>query len=224
MTQYVPQITSMSSIPFDRMSIHQALALFYQQNGFAPIQIEQEPCTVKVYNGCLLVPLPNIKVRHKYLKYHDLHHILTGYSVGRIGEGEVSAWELGTGSMFNHPILGIMNLIALSTGFFLKPKRMWMAFQRGVYSRNLYALTTRQWIQAHGESNLNDLKQRHLGDNQTKKIHLYRYVEFAIYLLLAFLIHAIVVIPALIVRIVSYLVAGESFIKAIQPKKRTDLY
>ncbi len=38
------------------------------------------------------------------------------------------------------------------------------------------------------------------------------------------LIHAIVVIPALIVRIVSYLVAGESLIKAIQPKKKADLY
>lgn len=38
-----------------------------------------------------------IETRRKYLKYHDLHHLMTRYSVGRIGEGEVSAWELGTG-------------------------------------------------------------------------------------------------------------------------------
>lgn len=224
MTEYVPNLQVLASIQLEQMSIHQALDLFYQNNGFAPIQAEQEPCTVHVYNGCLLVPLPNIAVRHKYLKYHDLHHILTGYSVGRIGEGKVSAWELGTGSMLNHPILGIMNLIALSTGFFLKPQQMWLAFQRGVFSQNLYAQSTRHWIDVHSETLLKDLKARHLAGPKKKKIQVWRYVEFGCYLTVAILIHAIVVIPALIVRIVSYLVAGESLIKAIQPKKRTDLY
>lgn len=102
----------------DSCSLDEAYALFYQKNGFGPIVGDREPLTVGVYTGCLIVPMPNIGVRHKYLKYHDMHHILTGYTVGRIGEGEISAWELGTGSMFRHPILGIMNLIALSTGFF----------------------------------------------------------------------------------------------------------
>lgn len=105
----------------DECTLNQAIDLFYQKNGFGPIVGDREPLTVGVYTGCLIVPMPNIGVRHKYLKYHDIHHILTGYTVGRIGEGEVSAWELGTGSMFSHPILGIMNLIALSTGFFLAP-------------------------------------------------------------------------------------------------------
>ena len=224
MAEYVFNMQALASIQSDQISIHQALDLFYQNNGFAPIQAEQEPCTVHVYNGCLLVPLPNIAVRYKYLKYHDLHHILTGYSVGRIGEGEVSAWELGTGSMLNHPILGIMNLIALSTGFFLKPQRMWLAFQRGTTCQNLYTPSTRNWIDAHGNTFLKDLKARHLTEQKNKKIQVWRYVEFACYLMVAMLIHAIVVIPALIVRIVSYLVARESLIKVIQPKKRTDLY
>ncbi|MHA3891403.1 hypothetical protein [Acinetobacter sp. GXMZU3951] len=224
MIQYIPNHQYNIVMPSAQMSIDQALDLFYQHHGFAPILPEQEPCTVHVYNGCLLVPLPNIGVRHRYLKYHDLHHILTGYSVGRIGESEVSAWELGTGSMFNHPILGVMNLIALSTGFFLQPKRMWSAFQRGVWSRNLYAPSTRIWIDVHGDTQLTDLRSQYLADSSMKKTHFIRTVEFCIYLLLAFLIHAVVVIPALIVRIVSYLVAGESLIKAIQPKRRSDLY
>ncbi len=86
----------------------------------------------------MLVPLPNIETRRRFLKYHDLHHLVTGYSVGRIGEGEVSAWELGTGSAFVSPTLGVMNLIALSTGLVLEPKRMWLAFRRGCMNRNLY--------------------------------------------------------------------------------------
>ena len=222
--QAIPNIQWNTAMPFEHMSIQQALALFYQNNGFAPIQAEQEPCTVNVYNGCLLVPLPNIAVRHKYLKYHDLHHLLTGYSVGRIGEGEVSAWELGTRSMFDHPILGLMNLIALSTGFFLQPKRMWSAFLRGVESQNLYAASMRKWIDVHGDAKLADLRAQKVADHGAKKIQIIRAVEFCIYLILAFLIHAVVVIPALIVRIVSYLVAGESLIKAIKPKRRRDLY
>ena len=53
------------------------------------------------------------------------------------GEGEVSAWELGTGSFFVNPILGMMNFIALSTGLMLQPKRIWTAFQKGCKSNNL---------------------------------------------------------------------------------------
>jgi hypothetical protein len=51
----------------------------------------------------MLVPLPDIETRRRYLKYHDVHLLVTGYNVGRIGEGEVSAWELGTGSALVSP-------------------------------------------------------------------------------------------------------------------------
>src|SRR5262245_65440530 len=96
----------------------------------------------------MLVPLPNIETRRRFLKYHDLHHLVTGYSVGRIGEGEVSAWELGTGSAFVSLTLGVMNLIALSTGLVLEPKRMWRAFRRGCTSRNLYPKALRTDLDA----------------------------------------------------------------------------
>lgn len=208
----------------DDASLNQAMALFYQKNGFGPIVGDREPLTVGVYTGCLIVPMPNIGVRHKYLKYHDLHHILTGYTVGRIGEGEVSAWELGTGSMFRHPILGVMNLIALSTGFFLKPKRMLQAYRRGLISANTYDLSTRQWIDTHGDSPLSELKQLKLESKAEIFLPGLRWIEFAAYLSAAMLIHAIVVIPALIFRIVSYLLAGEPFIEIIKPVKRSDLY
>src|SRR6266511_3203771 len=124
------------------MSLQEELSGFYQRSGFGDV-IGSRPLTVPVYTGCMLVPLPNIETRRRFLKYHDLHHLVTGYSVGRIGEGEVSAWELGTGSMFASPTLGTMNLIALSTGLFLEPRRMWRAFRRGCHSRNLYSAARR---------------------------------------------------------------------------------
>src|SRR6476620_1487986 len=118
-------------------TLQDELAAFYRKIGFGEV-VGRRSRAVKVYTGCMLVPLPDIETRRRFLKYHDLHHLVTGYSVGRIGEGEVSAWELGTGSAFVSPLLGVMNLIALSTGLVLEPRRMWRAFLRGCASRNLY--------------------------------------------------------------------------------------
>src|SRR3954463_3447299 len=124
------------------MTLDEELAAFYSKSGFGQV-VGTRPLTVPVYTGCMLVPLPNIETRRRFLKYHDLHHLVTGYSVGRIGEGEVSAWELGTGSAFVSPVLGTMNLIALSTGLFVAPGRMWRAFRRGCRSENLYRSAVR---------------------------------------------------------------------------------
>ena len=79
------------------MDLEAALDAFYRRHGFGEVA-GPRPRMVGVYTGCMLVPMPNIETRRRYLKYHDLHHLVTGYSVGRIGEGEMSAWELGTGT------------------------------------------------------------------------------------------------------------------------------
>lgn len=55
--------------------------------------------TVKVYLGPFDLYVPNLTQRKKLIPYHDLHHIVSGYNNSRIGEGEVSAWELGTGCL-----------------------------------------------------------------------------------------------------------------------------
>jgi hypothetical protein len=129
----------------EAMTLDDELVAFYRKSGFGAT-VGTRSTTVAVYTGCMLVPMPDIETRRKFLKYHDLHHLLTGYSVGRIGEGEVSAWELGTGSARISPTLGVMNLIALSTGLVLEPSRMWKAFRRGCASRSLYPAAVRAAI------------------------------------------------------------------------------
>ncbi|MEM7562602.1 MAG: hypothetical protein AAF353_06075, partial [Pseudomonadota bacterium] len=166
--------------PPDSSSLKQALSDFYQHSGFGEV-IGQRPSLVPVYTGCMLVPLPNIETRHRYLKYHDLHHLVTGYSVGRIGEGEVSAWELGTGSAFKSPILAVMNLIALSTGLILEPRRMWRAFRRGCRSTNLYSLDARRKIDDDYWTRLTDLQNDRL-ESRTERIPVpIRAFEFLFY-------------------------------------------
>jgi hypothetical protein len=118
------------------MTTKEALVGFYKFNQLNLTDDFKTHC-VRVYIGCLLTPVPNIPARIKYLMFHDLHHILANYGIDRVGESEISAWELGSRSC-RKPIIAIMNLFALSTGFILEPKRVIAAFYRGCRSKNLY--------------------------------------------------------------------------------------
>lgn len=209
---------------YDPLSIEQALVTFNHQHNFGDVIGQHEQCFVGVYTGCLIVPMPNIETRHKYLKFHDLHHVLTGYSVGRIGEGKVSAWELGTGSMWRSPLLGIMNLIALSTGFVLNRDAMWQAFKRGCQSSNLYHASTRRQIDAGQWKSIAELKNDFLEVKPFKPYLGLRHVEYAAYVLMALFIHALVVIPAMILRLCVDIGLKKPLIELIQPAKRNDLY
>lgn len=205
------------------MTLQDELAAFYKKSGFGEV-IGARPLTVPVYTGCMLVPMPNIETRRQYLKYHDLHHLVTGYSVGRIGEGEVSAWELGTGSALISPLLGVMNLIALSTGLVLEPKRMWHAFRRGCASQNLYSPARRSDIDAGRWGSIAALREEILEVERSSVPTRLRWVEFACYSVAAMAIHAVIAVPAVIVRFFTDVTLGLSIFQAVKPKKRTDLY
>ena len=172
----------------------------------------------------MLVPLPNIETRRRYLKYHDLHHLITGYSVGRIGEGEVSAWELGTGSAFVSPMLGVMNLIALSTGLVLEPKRMWCAFRRGCKSRNLYPGAVRADVDSARWPNIAALRLETLEVRRSAVPLAVRAVEFSCYSAAAMAMHAVIALPAVIARFITDITLGYTIFQAVKPTKRTDLY
>ncbi len=205
------------------LSLHDELRAFYQRSGFGA-QLGKRPLTVPVYTGCMLVPLPNIETRRRYLTQHDLHHLVTGFSVGRIGEGEVSAWELGTGSMLFSPLLGTMNLIALSTGLVLEPQRMWRAFRLGCRSRNVYAPTGPSAFDTTRWASLAVLRADLLNVPRRAVPLSLRAVEFGCYAALAMLVHALIALPALMVRVVTDIGLGYSVFEIVKPKKRADLY
>jgi len=205
------------------MTLPDELAAFYRRNGFGDV-VGARPLTVRVYTGCMLVPLPNIETRRRFLKYHDLHHLITGYSVGRIGEGEVSAWELGTGSAFVSPTLGVMNLIALSTGLVLEPKRMWRAFRRGCSSRNLYPAAVRADVESGRWPDIWTLRKELLEVRASSVPTAARATEFALYAAVAMLIHAAIAVPAVVARFITDITLGYSVFQAVKPKKRIDIY
>lgn len=171
------------------MTTKEALLGFYKFNKLNLEEDFKSHC-VRVYIGCLLTPVPNIKARKKYLKFHDLHHIITNYSIDRVGESEVSAWELGSRSC-RKPLISIMNLFALSTGFILAPKKVWQAFYSGCKSKNLYYLVDSP---KEEEYKIENIKSTHFEIKQKIKFKFLRQLEFLFYLFFSFIIHVIMLV------------------------------
>ena len=87
--------------------------------------------------GPLAIWLPNTPGRVLAVRYHDLHHVATGYDTTLVGEGEIGAWEVASGCR-NLLAAWVLNLIAMWYGFLLGPRRVYRAFVRGRHTRNLY--------------------------------------------------------------------------------------
>jgi hypothetical protein len=96
--------------------------------------------------GPLPMPFPNTKGRVRAVRYHDLHHILTGYRTDLRGELEISAWELGAGCKDFYAAWAL-NLGGVGLGAWLMPRRTFRAFVRGRRSQSLYGLPFEQVLQ-----------------------------------------------------------------------------
>jgi hypothetical protein len=92
---------------------------------------------VDIALGPLSFRLPNTQGRLRAVRYHDLHHVVTGYETTLRGEFEISACELGAGCR-DFVAAWVLNLAGLAAGLLSMPKRTWRAFLRGRHSRSLY--------------------------------------------------------------------------------------
>jgi hypothetical protein len=74
-----------------------------------------------------------------FLPAHDLHHVVTGFGTGLIGEAEISDYELrcGCGSV----MIFVLCVGAIAIGLFVAPKRILQAWKRSKGSGNLYHST-----------------------------------------------------------------------------------
>ena len=87
--------------------------------------------------GPVLMPIRNIPARRDAIRYHDLHHVATGYDTDLAGEVEISAWEVATGCSTKWVawMLGLQALLLIP----LWPGRLLKAMARGRASRSLYS-------------------------------------------------------------------------------------
>lgn len=124
-TTYDPQLT-----------LREARTRYFIDNDFGA-QGNYDERWVKISLGPIPFAFPNSAVRVKAVRYHDLHHVVTGYATTLTGEAEISAWELasGCGSMV---AAWILNLLALAIGLMIDRHAVRAAFVRGRHCKNLY--------------------------------------------------------------------------------------
>ena len=113
----------------EALPLKTALAQFFERFGFSA-----DAYTAKWF----AIYVPNIPSRVWVARYHDLHHVLTGYPANWRGEAEIGAWELATGCRTLW-VAWFLNGGAVVVGLFLWPRAVLRAFRRGRRTRtNLY--------------------------------------------------------------------------------------
>ena len=74
--------------------------------------------------GPMPMPFPNTPARVRAVRFHDLHHVLTGYDTNTIGEFEISAWEIAAGCK-GYVAAWQLNLGGMFAGLLVAPRRTW---------------------------------------------------------------------------------------------------
>jgi hypothetical protein len=117
-------------------TLREARERFFIANGFGAGG-NYDDAWVKLMLGPITVAFPNSSARVRAVRYHDLHHLMTGYSTHIIGEFEISAWELagGCGRLW---FAWMINMTGLFAGLLVAPRAVYRAFVRGRHTRNLY--------------------------------------------------------------------------------------
>ncbi len=136
----------------DDWTVRQGRARYFATGGI-PADGGYAASWVKLKAGPIPLGFPNSDSRRRAVKFHDVHHVLTGYGTSWTGEAEISAWEIASGCG-RYGIAWLINLGGLFVGVMIDPRRTRRAFLRGRGARNLY----------HGEPWDDSLLERRLGD------------------------------------------------------------
>jgi len=118
------------------LPMRSARDLYFEANGFGPSG-GYDDAWVDFKLGPIPFPFPNTPQRVEAVKFHDLHHVLTGYDTDLVGEFEISAWEIAAGCK-GYTAAWILNLGGMGGGIVRAPGRVFAAFVRGRRSSTTY--------------------------------------------------------------------------------------
>ncbi len=121
----------------DALSLRAARVRYFRDNAFGD-DGGYPAKWVKLKLGPLPFAFPNSAARVRAVRFHDLHHVVTGYDTSVVGEAEIGAWEIASGCA-GFVAAWILNFYAMVLGFLAgHAGAVWRAFLRGRQTRNLY--------------------------------------------------------------------------------------
>jgi hypothetical protein len=119
----------------DALTVREARAQYFTANGFNESGYAAR--WVRLQAGPIPLFILNTKARVRAVRFHDIHHVVTGYDTTWTGEAEIAAWEIASGCA-HHYAAWLLNLQAMAVGLFINPEVVFRAFLCGRRSANLY--------------------------------------------------------------------------------------
>jgi len=124
-------------VPYaDDMTMREARRRYFEANHFGE-NGGYDDAWVDFKLGPIPFPFPNSPARVRAVRYHDLHHVLSGYDTDIVGEFEISAWEIAAGCK-GFVAAWALNLGGTAGGMLRAPRRVFAAFVRGRRCRTVY--------------------------------------------------------------------------------------
>jgi len=105
---------------------------YLSENGFTIGSYDDTWVTI-AFPG-FTIRIPNPPTRQRAVRWHDLHHVVTGFGTDSAGEGEISAWELRRGLRGLGPYVSAIVLGGTALGLLVAPRRTlraWVASGKG---------------------------------------------------------------------------------------------
>jgi hypothetical protein len=136
------------------LTLREARGHYFAANGLGEGGYEDK--WVRFAVGPVRFAIPNSAGRVRAVRYHDLHHVVTGYTTDWTGEGQIGAWEIASGCR-DMVAAWVLNLYAMWVGLWISPSAMWQAFARGRHSQNLYG---EPWSEALLDLSVGDTRRR----------------------------------------------------------------
>ena len=187
----------------DSLDMLSARARYFELNNFGETG-GYDDAFVDFALGPLSFRLPNTQGRLRAVRYHDLHHVVTGYQTTTLGEFEIAAWELGAGCR-DFIAAWALNLAGLAGGLLSMPRRTWRAFVRGRHSRSLYnedldTLLAESVGQVRARTGLDRASEARSGLRDILLFALFAVLGFAVGTLL-FVVGVLFALPLLLARV-----------------------
>lgn len=101
--------------------------------------------------GPLKLPFPN----PRYLRFHDLHHVVLGARAGFWGEVQVSAFEIRSGTPT--ALIAFLCVASLMLGACIRPVTVWRWLRQYARASNLYLESSYERLLEH---DLGELRRR----------------------------------------------------------------
>jgi len=141
-------------------TVGEARAEYFARNHFSTAAYDDRWVRVRLFG--IPIVFPNVPSRRRAIRFHDIHHLVTGYGTDPRGEAEIGGWEIAA----TFPDRGlefaaawVLNSMMFTLGLVIAPRRVYRAFVRGRHCTSVYRIG---WSDALLEREVDGLR-RELG-------------------------------------------------------------